>query len=129
MQPSVQKRGQSHGQDSELKLEFIKSESIQDDSLRLIHQDENQLNQQQQTEQKDVSKSNLTSLQTKLNQQRDQKQYQIHQGLDFFDEPQNFKFYQKKFNYSNYRVFQGFKESQLKKQLSIRKSFVPGAYN
>ncbi|CAD8058509.1 unnamed protein product [Paramecium primaurelia] len=126
-QTSIQQSVQTFRQESESKSEFNKSEFIQDDSFKLNQQDENEQNQQ--TEQKDSNQSNLSSLQTKLNQYRDQQQYQIHQGLDYFDEPQNFKYYQKKYNYSNYKVFQGFKESQMKKQINIRKSFMPGTYN
>ncbi|CAD8067666.1 unnamed protein product [Paramecium primaurelia] len=127
-QSSIQQSAQSFGLDSESKLEFNKSESIQDDSLKINQQDDGDISQVQFTEQKDVEKNNLSSLQNKLNQYRDQQQYQIHQGLDYFDEPQNFKYYHKKFNYSNYKVFQGFKESQMKKQINIRKSFMPGTY-
>ncbi|CAD8145638.1 unnamed protein product [Paramecium octaurelia] len=125
-QSSILQSVQSFGLDSDQKVEFNKTESIQDDPFK--QQEEPDVSQIQQVEQKDAEKNNLSSLQNKLNQYRDQQQYQIHQGLDYFDEPQNFKYYQKKFNYSNYKVFQGFKESQMKKQINIRKSFMPGTY-
>ncbi|CAD8074768.1 unnamed protein product [Paramecium sonneborni] len=122
-QTSIQLKGQSFG---DSKIDIDKSEQIQDESFRSNQQDENVLAQVQ--EPKDAERNSLKNLQTKLNQFRDKYEYSIHQGLDYFDEPQNFKYYKKKFNYSNYKVFQGFQESQRKKQLKIRKSYMSVPY-